>query len=95
MKKRSAWDVTVRKRGPTYITQFTVGCQTFTIIECDIEEEGKKVARARAVFFQRMLLIALRNMGVRIPKKLASRIPRKILGNPKRRNRVRSKRSRR
>jgi len=70
MTKRAKWAVTVKKHYESYVTQFTVGVQTFTIVRCSIERDGRREARARAVFYQRMFLIALRNMGVNVPERM-------------------------
>ncbi len=65
---RIKWSVKVKKRGGMWITEFKVGAQYFTIIECDPKHDDEHdKAKDRAEWFKKMFLKALSNLGVPIP----------------------------
>jgi len=65
MAKSVKWSVKKKKRGKKIIVEFNVGCQYFTIIECDPKDDDElDNANDRAEYFKRMFLLALAKLGV-------------------------------
>ena len=72
------WSVKVKRRGGLWITEFNVGAQYFTIMECDPKDDDKyDKAKVRATWFKRQFLLALRNLGVPVTAKMIPPLPRK------------------
>lgn len=68
MTEKPKWDVTVRKYGRTYITEFAVGVQGFRLAEVEVDGlTNHDEAWQHATFIQIMFLRALEGLGVKKP----------------------------
>ena len=86
MKPKPDWDVKVHKYGTTYVTEFHVGVQGFTLARVSVDKHTNHTeARQHAIFTQIMFLKALQSLGIEKPggvPDLRKAIKRKVAESP-------------